>query len=599
MPPKRRLKAQADLDDDDYQSGGHESSEDCYDPSDASSSRKARNKRVASRKSAPKRRKVADSAIEAAGGELGELTAWKHSRAMHRISKPEELRKALLEWFDTVRDKRGMPWRKPFDRTFTREQLAQRAYEVWISEIMLQQTQVITGSTELTWSVRFPTIKDLAKGAIDEVNALWKGLGYYSRASRLLAGAQKVVNELGGLLPDNAKDMEAKIPGIGRYSAGAICSIAYGEKAPVLDGNVTRLLSRFLMLYANPKAKGTLDVLWAAADAMVQVPGTPKDPTYQNPGDINQALIELGSTQSGATEKARRNRTTDSGSTTTDVAMHIVRILATQGEPDVVDIEDLCTLCESIPRPVSVVDFPMKIEKKKAREEVDIVNVVEWRSKSMSAERWFLLVKRPEKGLLAGLHEFPTLSNAGSPSRKEMDEIVPAILSQLLVRPPVRLRKAHTSVKKIKSEEEILGSDSSSQTDGLARIVEIVPLGDVVHIFSHVRKTYRTQWVILEGGEQLPALKVCESKVKESKSKVKEECESPVSSTSSSGKEKISSKQKKRRKVQDLGDGQQGKSELAPLTEAKWVLEDDVGNENTSTGVVKIWKLAQSHWSKS
>ncbi|KAG2003309.1 A/G-specific adenine DNA glycosylase, variant 4 [Coprinopsis cinerea AmutBmut pab1-1] len=575
MPPKRRLKAQADLDDDDYQSGGHESSEDCYDPSDASSSRKARNKRVASRKSAPKRRKVADSAIEAAGGELGELTAWKHSRAMHRISKPEELRKALLEWFDTVRDKRGMPWRKPFDRTFTREQLAQRAYEVWISEIMLQQTQVITVIPYYErWMAKFPTIKDLAKGAIDEVNALWKGLGYYSRASRLLAGAQKVVNELGGLLPDNAKDMEAKIPGIGRYSAGAICSIAYGEKAPVLDGNVTRLLSRFLMLYANPKAKGTLDVLWAAADAMVQVPGTPKDPTYQNPGDINQALIELGSTVcrvrdpdcSACPLKPWCNAHQQSGATE-------------KGEPDVVDIEDLCTLCESIPRPVSVVDFPMKIEKKKAREEVDIVNVVEWRSKSMSAERWFLLVKRPEKGLLAGLHEFPTLSNAGSPSRKEMDEIVPAILSQLLVRPPVRLRKAHTSVKKIKSEEEILGSDSSSQTDGLARIVEIVPLGDVVHIFSHVRKTYRTQWVILEGGEQLPALKVCESKVKESKSKVKEECESPVSSTSSSGKEKISSKQKKRRKVQDLGDGQQGKSELAPLTEAKWVLEDDVGNE--------------------
>lgn len=74
-----------------------------------------------------------------------------------------------------------------------------------------------------------------AAANIDEVNALWKGLGYYSRASRLLAGAQKVVEELGGLLPDNAKDMESKIPGIGRYSAGAICSIAYGEKVPVVS----------------------------------------------------------------------------------------------------------------------------------------------------------------------------------------------------------------------------------------------------------------------------------------------------------------------------------------------------------------------------
>ena len=78
---------------------------------------------------------------------------------------------------------------------------------------------------------------DFSKAAanIDEVNALWKGLGYYSRASRLLAGAQKVVKELSGLLPDNAKDMQSKIPGIGRYSAGAICSIAYGEKVPVVS----------------------------------------------------------------------------------------------------------------------------------------------------------------------------------------------------------------------------------------------------------------------------------------------------------------------------------------------------------------------------
>lgn len=113
--------------------------------------------------------------------------------------------------------------------------------------------------------------------------------GYYSRASRLLAGAKKAVDDYGGRLPDNAKDMQANIPGIGRYSAGAICSIAYGEKVPVvrlvgfsvfrfrgiiclrqLDGNVNRLLSRFLALHAPPKAKATLDILWNAASAMVQ-----------------------------------------------------------------------------------------------------------------------------------------------------------------------------------------------------------------------------------------------------------------------------------------------------------------------------------------
>ena len=136
------------------------------------------------------------------------------------------------------------------------------------------------------------THKVQARSTIDEVNAVWKGLGYHSRASRLLSGAQKVVDQYNGILPDNAKDMEANMPGIGRYSAGAICSIAYGEKVPVvcipthvfggnkinvvlrqLDGNVHRLLSRILALHAPPKAKMTLDILWTAATALVKTDG--------------------------------------------------------------------------------------------------------------------------------------------------------------------------------------------------------------------------------------------------------------------------------------------------------------------------------------
>lgn len=81
---------------------------------------------------------------------------------------------------------------------------------------------------------RFPTIQDLAASDIETVNSLWKGLGYYSRAARLLSGAQKTVKELHGRLPDNAKDMQAQIPGVGRYSAGAICSIAYNHCVPVV-----------------------------------------------------------------------------------------------------------------------------------------------------------------------------------------------------------------------------------------------------------------------------------------------------------------------------------------------------------------------------
>lgn len=100
-------------------------------------------------------------------------------------------------------------------------------------------------STLILMLSRFPTVRDLAASDIDTVNSLWKGLGYYSRAARLLSGAQKVVNELDGRLPDNAEDMQAKIPGIGRYSAGAICSIAYNQCVPVVSLLTTWVFRRY------------------------------------------------------------------------------------------------------------------------------------------------------------------------------------------------------------------------------------------------------------------------------------------------------------------------------------------------------------------
>lgn len=138
------------------------------------------------------------------------------------------------------------------------------------------------------------------------MNAIWKGLGYYSRAARLLSGSQKVVKEYDGRLPEDPKEMEKEVPGIGRYSSGAIASIAYGVRVPVvsrhdllqcaahplsqLDGNVHRLLSRLLALHASAKSKATLDILWQAAEAFID------DNGLEFPGDVNQALIELGST---------------------------------------------------------------------------------------------------------------------------------------------------------------------------------------------------------------------------------------------------------------------------------------------------------------
>lgn len=137
----------------------------------------------------------------------------------------------------------------------------------------------------------FPTVQALASADIEAVNQRWKGLGYYSRAARLLAAAKKVVDELDSTFPSDAASMEKLLPGVGRYTAGAVCSIVFDEHTPAVDGNVQRLFSRLLALHAplkGNKAKQPLEVVWKAAHKLVK--GAP------NAGALNQALIELGST---------------------------------------------------------------------------------------------------------------------------------------------------------------------------------------------------------------------------------------------------------------------------------------------------------------
>ncbi|KAK0208996.1 DNA glycosylase [Desarmillaria ectypa] len=408
-----------------------------------------------------------------------------HSKSQHVISNADEICDALLRWYSGVHTTRGMPWRKAYDPNLGREERAQRAYEVLVSEIMLQQTQVTTVVPYYeSWMSRFPTIHDLAAATIDDVNAMWKGLGYYQRASRLLMGSQIAVAKFKGMLPDNARDLEAKIPGVGRYTAGAVCSIAYGERVPVVDGNVHRVLSRLLALHAPPKAAATLKILWAAATALVQSKGQESDDSMvrnRYPGDINQALIELGSTvcrvhAPNCEQCPLKSR----------CAAYQISDTA-QSAPLQQDIEDLCSLCE--PRSErGVAGYPMKAERSKPRAELDLVNVIEWRSKSDPENRQFLLVRRPSEGLLAGLYEFPTEANiSGTLPDTRLAEILRAQLSSLL-QSPIRV-------------PESTGKD---QTDASCRIVKIQTAGDVSHVFSHIRKTYRVQWVITEGGDEPP-----------------------------------------------------------------------------------------------
>ncbi|KIL63513.1 hypothetical protein M378DRAFT_25009 [Amanita muscaria Koide BX008] len=477
----------------------------------------------------------------------------QHPKSLHTICDLGQVRNALLGWFAGVHDAREMPWRKRYNPNLNPDERNQRAYEVWVSEVMLQQTQVVTVIPYYNrWMGKFPTIERLAESNIEQVNALWKGLGYYSRASRLLAGAQKVVKELGGRLPGNAADLQDKVPGIGRYSAGAICSIAYGERVPVLDGNVHRLLSRFLALHAPPKAKATLDILWGAATELVEAKDLRfSDPDAnddvagamartQYPGDINQALIELGSTVC----RVRDPRCDICPLHTWCCALSLSHDPKDEKKSiDLPDMEDLCSLCEPVSDQSAVTAYPMKADRKKARVELDVVSVVEWRLSLAPDRRWFLLVRRPESGLLAGLYEFPTTVNVSkSISRAALPKLAAEWVSKV-----------------IKPAIEPFECAKQDADDNNLCLKDIIAVGDVDHVFSHIKKTYRVQWVILEGDQGPPELAtelyVVNQAFPDSDSNV--------------------------------------------TKGAMWCSLNEVSEANIGTGVMKIWNLVKEKWERS
>jgi A/G-specific adenine glycosylase len=186
-------------------------------------------------------------------------------------SKAEQIAQTLVAWFAV--HKRDLPWR------------GASPYAVWVSEIMLQQTQVVTVIPFfLRFMERFPTVEALAETPIEEVLKYWAGLGYYARARNLHRAAQKVVLEYGGKIPATPEEIE-KLPGIGRYTAGAVLSIAYGVPRPLVDANVIRVLSRLFGIEGDPKSSANQALLWELAERLVP---------QKNPGDFNQAMMELG-----------------------------------------------------------------------------------------------------------------------------------------------------------------------------------------------------------------------------------------------------------------------------------------------------------------
>lgn len=261
----------------------------------------------------------------------------------------DALAEPLLSWFALA--KRDLPWRRTRD-----------PYAIWVSEVMLQQTQVATVLPYFArWMRRFPTVRHLADASQQEVLKTWEGLGYYSRARNFHAAARQVVELHGGELPREFAAFRA-LPGVGDYTAGAVLSFAFDLPHPAVDGNVARVLTRLFAIedaIDTPRGQKVLRELAAGL-----IPGG-------GARAFNSALMELG-----ATVCTPRNP-------------------GCEGCP--------VTACCRAFQEHAPGRFPLKARKRAPRP-VDAVCAVLWRGNCL------LLVRRPEDGLLGGLWEFPTVT---------------------------------------------------------------------------------------------------------------------------------------------------------------------------------------------
>ena len=237
------------------------------------------------------------------------LSPLKSTGTPPQTAADKALRRDLITWY--LANRRDLPWRRTRD-----------PYAIWLSEVMLQQTRV---EAVLGYWERFldalPTMEDLAAANEDLVVALWSGLGYYRRARALHAAAKIVVQELGGQLPRDQAGLQA-LPGFGPYTTGAVRSIAFGESAPLVDGNVARVFSRLFALEHQPASSQANRALWAAATRLVPsaLPAAIRAKDKRSlasrdaagamsadhgPGTWNQALMELGATLCAPTRSTK------------------------------------------------------------------------------------------------------------------------------------------------------------------------------------------------------------------------------------------------------------------------------------------------------
>lgn len=263
-----------------------------------------------------------------------------------RADESRVIRRSLLRWFEE--HQRVLPWRLDRD-----------PYRIWVSEIMLQQTQVATVVPFFErFLAAFPTLADLAAADEQQVLRLWEGLGYYRRARHMHRAAKIIVGEHGGVFPRDP-ETTGRLPGIGRYTVGAILSQAFDARLPILEANSRRVLCRLFARRANPSSPGEQRWLWEAAQALVP---------QRRSGDFNQALMELGA------------------------------LVCTSGIPacDRCPLERVCAARR--------LDIQHEIPLRARRPEPKLISEV---AVVLTKKSKFLLVQRPARGRWENLWEFP------------------------------------------------------------------------------------------------------------------------------------------------------------------------------------------------
>ena len=320
--------------------------------------------------------------------------------------KVEQFQEAFLTWYQ--KEKRNLPWRYNQD-----------PYRVWISEIMLQQTRV---DTVIDYYYRFmeafPTIADLAAAPEDKLLKIWEGLGYYSRARNLQAAAQQILAEFNGKMPDTIDEIRS-LKGIGPYTAGAIGSISFKLPEPAIDGNVMRVVSRLFCIEADIAKASSRKVFDEAMRKII---------SHDEPGDFNQAMMDLGSS------------------------------ICTPTSPSCEEcpIQSFCLAYKEQRQ----TDFPVKSKKMKPKDVYYVAGIIE------NQQQEFLLQQRPDSGLLASMWLFP------------LEEISQARFSEL--------KSSYTEDLTLFSSE-LVAEDSPMIFPDYPVVWQKKILGEVTHVFSHLR----------------------------------------------------------------------------------------------------------------